>query len=77
MLEVFGSGVFTHIRPVWVGDLGTTVDQKIQISIVENLCFVLFSAVTDIATNLLSAVADSGKKYFFNRTKTTFKQSKN
>jgi hypothetical protein len=22
-LEIFGSGVFTHIRPVWVGDLGT------------------------------------------------------
>jgi hypothetical protein len=22
-LEIFGSGVFTQIRPVWVGDLGT------------------------------------------------------
>jgi hypothetical protein len=24
-LEIFGSGVFTQIRPVWVGDLGTRV----------------------------------------------------
>jgi hypothetical protein len=22
-LEIFGTGVFTQIRPVWVGDLGT------------------------------------------------------
>jgi hypothetical protein len=22
-LEIFGSAVFTHIIPVWVGDLGT------------------------------------------------------
>jgi hypothetical protein len=22
-LEIFGSGVFTQIRPEWVGDLGT------------------------------------------------------
>jgi hypothetical protein len=22
-LEIFGSGIFTQIRPVWVGDLGT------------------------------------------------------
>jgi hypothetical protein len=27
MFEIFGSGVFTQIRPVWVGDLGT---KKIQ-----------------------------------------------
>jgi hypothetical protein len=22
-LEIFGSGIFTQIRPVWIGDLGT------------------------------------------------------
>jgi hypothetical protein len=27
-LEIFGSGVFTQIRPVWVGDL--ELGQKIQ-----------------------------------------------
>jgi hypothetical protein len=28
--EIFVAGIFTHIRPVWVGDLGTAVGQKIQ-----------------------------------------------
>ncbi len=30
--EIFGSGVFTQIRSVWVGDLGTR--QKIQVLVV-------------------------------------------
>jgi hypothetical protein len=46
-LEIFGSGVFTQIKPVWVGDLGTRPKiQKLKI------ChFVLFIAVAGIANN--------------------------
>jgi hypothetical protein len=48
-LEIFGSWVFTQIRPVWVGDLGTRQkNSKILWFRLENRRFVLFSAIADI-----------------------------
>ncbi len=50
-LEIFGSGVFTQIRPVWVGDLGARPENpKLGWFRSENRQFVLnakdfFSAV--------------------------------
>jgi hypothetical protein len=45
-LEIFGSWVFTQIRPVWAGDLGTRPNNpKLGWFRPENSQFVLFSAV--------------------------------
>jgi hypothetical protein len=45
-LEIFGSGVSTQIRTVWVGDLGTRPkNPKMGWFMPENCQFVLFSAV--------------------------------
>ncbi len=61
--EIFGSGVFTQIRPEWVGYLGTRPKiPKFWWFRLENCHFVLFSAVADIAKKKLSAVGDSVKK---------------
>jgi hypothetical protein len=53
-LEIFGSGVFTQIRPVWVGDLGTRPkNPKLGWFRPENRQFVLFSAVGYYAKDFL------------------------
>jgi hypothetical protein len=45
-LEIFGSWVFTQIRPVWVGDLGVSPNNPTMGWFrPENRQFVLFSAV--------------------------------
>jgi hypothetical protein len=45
-LEIFGSGVLTQIRPVWVGDLGTgPKNPKLGWFRPKNRQFILFSAV--------------------------------
>jgi hypothetical protein len=50
-LEIFGSGVFTQIRPAWVGDLGARPKNlKLGWFRPENCQFVLFSAVGYNAT---------------------------
>jgi hypothetical protein len=44
--EIFGSGFFTQIKLVWLGDLGTrTKNSKLGWFGAENRHFVLFSAV--------------------------------
>jgi hypothetical protein len=44
-LEIFGPGVFTQIKPVWVDDLGTRLkNPKFLWFRLENRHFVLFSA---------------------------------
>jgi hypothetical protein len=49
-LEIFDSGVFTQIRPVWVGDLGTTLKTlKSERFWLKNRRFVFLSAVGDSA----------------------------
>jgi hypothetical protein len=49
-LEIFDSGVFTQIRPVWVGDLGTRPKTMKSVWFwLENRCFVFLSAVADSA----------------------------
>jgi hypothetical protein len=43
-LEIYSSGVFTQIRPVWVGDLGTRPkNPKLGWFRPENRQFILFS----------------------------------
>jgi hypothetical protein len=61
-LEIFGSLVFTHIRPVWVGDLGTRPKySKLGWFRLENRHFVLFSS--DIGCKkIIRAVGDGVKK---------------
>ena len=57
--EIFGSGVFTQIRPVWVGDLGTRpkiqnfdgLDLKIALS--------YFLALSPSSLKILNDIADS------------------
>jgi hypothetical protein len=45
-LEIFGSGVFTQIIPVWVGDLGTRPkNPKFVWFRLKNRQFILVSAV--------------------------------
>ncbi len=44
-LQILGFEVFTKIRPIWVGDLGT-IGLKLGLTIA---IFVLFSAVADSA----------------------------
>jgi hypothetical protein len=77
-LEIFGSGVFTQIRPAWVGDVGTRPkNAKFWWFRPENRQFVLFSAVADIAKsfkrsrrqrNKIYAVADSAN-FFLTKQK--------
>ena len=58
-LETFVSLVFTQIKPVWVGDLGTRSKiSKFLWFRPENRQFVLFCSVTNIAKKN-SAVDDS------------------
>jgi hypothetical protein len=59
-LEIFGSRVLTHIRPVWVGDLGTR--QKI----IQNfdglglkIAVLYFLVLSPTSLNDFTAVADS------------------
>ncbi len=48
-LEIFGSRVFTQIRPVWVGDLGTRPkNSKFWLFKLENRRCVLSHAEADI-----------------------------
>jgi hypothetical protein len=55
MLEIFGSGVFTEIRLVWVGDLGTRPkNQKLGWFRPENRQFVLSSTVEYNAKDFLT-----------------------
>jgi hypothetical protein len=50
---MFGSGVFTKIKPVWVFDLGTwPKNPKFRWLRLENRHFVLFNAVANIAKNI-------------------------
>ena len=54
-LEIFGSGVFTQIRPVLVGDLGTrSTNPTMGWFMPENRQFVLFSAVGYNAKDFLT-----------------------
>jgi hypothetical protein len=54
-LEIFGFGVFTKIRPVWVGDFGTRPkNPKLGWFRPENGQFVLFSAVGYNAKDFLT-----------------------
>jgi hypothetical protein len=49
-LEIFGFGIFTQIRPVWIGDLGTNPkNSKSLLYWLENRHFVCFSTVADSA----------------------------
>ncbi len=49
-LEIFGSGVFALIRPVWIGDLGIRPKSWVRL---DNRHFVLFSAVADKSATVL------------------------
>ncbi len=52
-LEIFGTGVFPQIRPVWVGNLGTRrKNSKFLWFMLENRRFVLFSVVADITKHV-------------------------
>jgi|LakMenE01Jun11ns_1017448.scaffolds.fasta_scaffold9813272_1 hypothetical protein len=54
-LEIFGSGVVTQIRPVWVGDLGTMPkNPTMGWFMPENRQFVLFSTVGYNAKDFLT-----------------------
>ncbi len=54
-LEIFGSRVFTQIRPLWVGDLGTRPkNPTVGWFMPENRQFVLFSAVGYNAKDFLT-----------------------
>ena len=54
-LEIFGSRVFTQIRPVWVGDLGARPKSPTMGWFMpENRQFVLFSAVGYKAKDFLT-----------------------
>jgi hypothetical protein len=45
-LEIFGSGVFAPIKPVWVGDLGTRPkNAQLGWFYLKNCQFILYSAV--------------------------------
>jgi hypothetical protein len=54
-LEIFGSGVFIQIRPVWIADLGTRPKNPTMGWFrPENCQFVLFSAVGYNAKDFLT-----------------------
>ncbi len=67
-LEIFCSGVFTHIKPVWVGDLGTrSKSPKFWRFRLENCHFVIFlkQLFLDVALqNFFTAVSHSTKQKF-------------
>ncbi len=64
-LEIFGSRVFTQIRPVWVGDLGTRPKySKFWLFRLENCHFVLSHAVADKDKKILSAVVNGVKNLY-------------
>jgi hypothetical protein len=63
-LEIFGSGVFTQIRPVWVGALRTRPKNVKKIWFwLENRHFVLFSTVGDSAYNFKGCRTTTPKKF--------------
>ncbi len=57
-LEIFVGGVFTQIKPVWIGDLGTR--PKIQKVYVWGLMFLFFPGYFVLAL-YFADVADSAK----------------
>jgi hypothetical protein len=50
-LEIFGSRVFSQIRPIWVGDLGKKMQNFDDLGLKIAVLY-FFSAVADIAKNI-------------------------